>query len=323
MPDAGAVTKRLALASIGVGALVLALKFAAWWITGSVALLSDALESIVNVGAAVATLVAVTWSAVPADDNHPYGHHKAEYLSAVLEGVLIALAAILILHEAGRAFMEPRALDAPWSGLAVNGAAGVLNAAWAFVLVREGRRLRSPATVADGRHLAADVVSSVGVLGGLALAVVTGWWWLDPLFALLVGLHVLRAGWLLLRESVGGLMDEAAPPEEQDRIRAAISRSAEGAIEAHDIRTRHAGRRTFVDFHLVVPSDLTVAASHVICDRIERAIREEIGEALISIHVEPQHKAKHDNVVSCEAGRNGCRPASGVSVARYRPNRNR
>jgi len=312
MPDAGTLTKRLAAVSIGVGTLVLALKTLAWWITGSVALLSDALESIVNVGAAVATLVAVTWSAVPADENHPYGHHKAEYLSAVLEGVLIALAAILILREAMAAFLVPRAIEAPWLGLAVNGAAGVINAAWAFVLVRQGRRLRSPATVADGRHLAADTVSTVGVLGGVALAAVSGWWWLDPLFALLVGLHVLRAGWQLLRESVGGLMDEAAPAEEQDRIRAAIASSAEGAIEAHDIRTRHAGRRTFVDFHLVVPSGMTVAESHEICDRIEHAIREETGEALISIHVEPQHKAKHDNAVPCTSERARLRQGRGA-----------
>lgn len=297
MPDSATLTKRIALASIGVGVLVFALKLLAWWVTGSVALLSDALESIVNVGAALAAFAAVSWSAVPADDNHPYGHHKAEYLSAVLEGVLIALAAFLILREAVTAFLVPRPLEAPWLGLAINGAAGVLNGAWALVLIRHGRRHRSPAAVADGRHLAADVVSTVGVIAGLSLAVVTGWLWLDPAFALLVGVHVLWAGARLLRESVGGLMDEAAPPEELERIRAAIARGGEGAIEAHDIRTRHAGRRTFVDMHLVVPSDMTVAASHEICDRIERAIREEIGEALISIHVEPQHKAKPDDAV--------------------------
>ena len=215
----------------------------------------------------------------------------------MLEGVLIALAAILILREAYFGFLDPPELTAPWRGLAVNALAGALNGAWALVLMRWGRRHRSPAMTADGKHLLADLISSAGVFAGLSLAVLTGWWWLDPLFAVLVGVHVLRSGATLMRESVGGLMDEAAPPDELTRIRAAIARGAQGAIEAHDIRTRHAGRRTFVDFHLVVPSDMTVAASHEICDRVERAIRGEIGEALISIHVEPRHKAKRDNVL--------------------------
>jgi cation diffusion facilitator family transporter len=292
--------RRLALATIGVGVVVFAIKLAAWWITGSVALLSDALESTVNIGAAAATWLAVRWSAIPEDADHPYGHHKAEYLSAVLEGVLIAVAALLILREAVSALVEPRVIAAPWLGLAINGAAGLLNAVWALVLVRQGRRLRSPAITADGRHLAADTVSSVGVIAGLSLAVVTGWSVLDPVCALLVGLHVMWSGYALLRESVGGLMDEAAPEDEQERIRAAIGDHAKGAVEAHDIRTRHAGRRTFVDFHLVVPSDMTVAAAHEICDRVERAIRAEIGEALISIHVEPLHKAKPDDAVPCD-----------------------
>jgi cation diffusion facilitator family transporter len=295
MTQPALAVRRLALASIGVGAVVFAIKLGAWWITGSVALLSDALESTVNIGAAAATWLAVRWSAIPEDESHPYGHHKAEYLSAVLEGVLIAVAALLILREAVSALVDPRVIAAPWLGLAINGAAGVLNAVWALVLMRYGRRHRSPAVAADGRHLAADTVSSVGVIAGLSLAVVTGWSVLDPICALLVGLHVLWSGYVLMRESVGGLMDEAAPENEQERICAAIGEHAQGAIEAHDLRTRHAGRRTFVDFHLVVPSDMTVAAAHEICDRIERGIRAEIGEALINIHVEPQHKAKHGN----------------------------
>ncbi len=284
---------RLAAASIAVGILVLGIKFLAWGLTGSVALFSDALESVVNVGAACAALYAIHLSQQPADENHPYGHHKVEYLSAVLEGALIVIAAFLILREAIGGLMNPQLMDAPWLGLAVNALAGAVNAGWALVLIRYGRRHRSPALTADGKHLAADTVTTIGVLFGLTLSVLTGWAILDPLLAAAVACNVIWSGWGLIRESVGGLMDAAPPQDELERIRAAIAGSAHGAIEAHDLRARHAGRRTFVDFHLVVPEDMNVADAHVICDRIERAVRKTVGEALISIHVEPEHKSKH------------------------------
>ncbi|WMS41470.1 cation diffusion facilitator family transporter [Acuticoccus sp. MNP-M23] len=290
----------LAAASIAVGIAVLGIKFAAWGLTGSVALLSDALESVVNVGAAIAALFAVRLSQLPADENHPYGHHKVEYLSAVLEGALIVLAAFLILREAIGGFMNPQQIEAPWLGLAINASAGAINAAWAVVLIRFGRRHRSPALSADGRHLAADTVTTVGVLLGLILSVVTGWAILDPLLAGAVACNVIWSGWSLIRESVGGLMDAAPPPDELDRIREAIAKSAGGAIEAHDLRARHAGRRTFVDFHLVVPEDMNVTDAHEICDRIERAVRKTVGEALISIHVEPEHKSKHQSTLAAD-----------------------
>lgn len=287
----------LAAGSIVVGLLVLGLKTVAWWLTGSIALLSDAIESIVNVATAVAALLAVRLSAKPADAEHPYGHHKVEYFSAVLEGALIVVAAVSILREAYFGYLDPKPLDAPWSGLLVNGAAGVINAVWCWVLIRHGRRHRSPALLADGRHLLTDVISSAGVLAGVALAAVTGIALLDPTLAALVALNILWSGWRLLRESVGGLMDEAAPPQTLTRIRELISQNGDGALEAHDVRTRHAGRRTFVDFHLVVPGGMTVSAAHDICDRIERGIKSEIQDALITIHVEPDVKAKHSGVL--------------------------
>lgn len=290
-------TGALAAASIGVGVLVFAVKLIAWRITGSVALYSDALESIVNIGAAVAAFFAVRWSLRPDDADHPYGHHKAEYLSAVLEGVLIVIAALMILREAAMAFVAPEPLAAPWLGLGVNALAGLMNAIWAAVLIRAGRTRRSPALIADGRHLVADAITTVGVFGGLVLAVLTGWSVLDPLLATLVAVNVLRAGWTLVGESVGGLMDAAPPHDDLDRIRRAIASNSNGALEAHDLRTRNAGRRTFVEFHLVVPGEMPVADAHDICDRIERAIRRDMGESVISIHVEPPHKAKHENIV--------------------------
>ena len=297
MPDAGTLTKRLAAVSIGVGTLVLALKTLAWWITGSVALLSDALESIVNVGAAVATLVAVTWSAVPADENHPYGHHKAEYFSAVIEGVLTIVAALSIARASYLAIVTPHDPDFSMLGIGINAAASVINGIWAAVLIRQGRVRRSPALAADGRHLLTDVVSSVGVLAGVILAALTGYVLLDPILALFVAVNILWSGWVLVKSSVGGLMDEAVPPEALETIRTLISENAAGAIEAHDLRTRQAGRVTFIDFHLVVPGELSVLDAHAICDRIEAALRAEVGEAVITIHVEPEDKAKHTGVV--------------------------
>jgi cation diffusion facilitator family transporter len=288
---------RLAQGSIVIGLVVLGLKYVAYQLTGSVALLSDAIESIVNVVTAAAALVAVIWSAKPPDDEHPYGHHKAGYFSAVLEGVLIVLAAILILREAYLSYLVPRKLDAPWFGLAVNALAGFLNAGWAWVLIKQGRLLRSPALAADGRHLLTDVISSIGVLGGVAIASLSGLSILDPIIAGLVALNILWAGWSLMKESLSGLLDEAIPPDTLASIRTIIAAKAEGAIEAHDLRTRRAGSMTFIDFHLVVAGNTTVSDAHEICDRLETAIKQSVGEALITIHVEPDNKAKHSGIV--------------------------
>ena len=297
MPTAAARTNTIATASIAVGVAVLALKFAAWWLTGSVALYSDALESLVNSATAVAAVAAIRYGALPPDANHPYGHHKAEYFSVVLEGVLIVIAAVLIISQAWGAFHNPHVLERPGAGLAVNVAASVVNGAWAWVLVREGKRRRSPALSADGTHLFTDVFTSAGVVAGLLLALATGWLILDPLLAVLVALQILWSGWKLIRMSIGGLMDEALDPETLERIRHVIRDNAGGAIEAHDLRTRAAGRMTFIEFHLVVPGAMAVSVSHVICDRIERALRAEVADALITIHVEPENKAKHEGVV--------------------------
>ncbi|WP_135466302.1 cation diffusion facilitator family transporter [Crenalkalicoccus roseus] len=288
---------RTAAGSVAVACLVLALKLVAWWLTGSVALLADALESVVNVAAALAALAAIRFSALPPDSNHPYGHTKVEYFSAVLEGVLIVVAAAVILHEAWGAFLAPRPPDMPAQGLAVSALATAINIAWARVLFRRGREVRSPALLADARHLTADIVTSLGVILGVALVTLTGLLWLDPLVAALTAANILWSGWRLVRASVGGLMDEAVPPELLQRIRRVVSVHAAGAIEAHDLRSRHAGRLTFIEFHLVVPGDMRVVEAHDICDRIEAALKAEIEGAVITIHVEPEGKAKHHGVV--------------------------
>lgn len=289
--------QKLAIGSILIGAVVFALKYAAYYLTGSIALYSDALESIINVVTALAAFMAVRLSAAPADANHPYGHHKVEYFSAVLEGVLIIVAALMILREAYFGFFTPRMIDAPAEGLAINAVATVINAFWSWTLIREGRRMRSPAIVADGRHLLTDVFTSVGVIIGLLLVPVTGWVWLDSVLAAFVAVNILWSGWGLMKESIGGLMDEALPEATLARVREIISSNAEGAIEAHDLRTRHAGKMTFIDFHLVVPGAMSVTDAHDICDRLERALKDDIEDALITIHVEPDNKAKHAGIV--------------------------
>ncbi len=283
---------RLAAFSIVVALIVMAIKYVAYLLTGSVALYSDALESIVNVITAVAALIAVRVSAQPADRNHPFGHHKAEYFSAGLEGALIVIAAILILQQAYDAWQTPRTLTTPIIGIAINAVAGVINAAWAWHLLRRGRAWRSPAISADGWHLLTDVATSVGVLVGLLLAVATGWYFLDPLLAAVVAVHILWVGWRLTSQSMSGLMDEAVNTEVLAQIRKVIASNASGALQIHDLRTRIAGRATFIEFHLVVPGRMSVEEAHDICDRLEVALGDAIDGAEVHIHVEPEGEAK-------------------------------
>lgn len=273
----------------------MALKTLAWWVTGSVALFSDAMESIVNVVASGVAWYAIRISSKPADEGHPFGHYKAEYVSAVLEGVLIAVAALLILHEAVSALFEPRAIAAPVLGLGVTAIATIGNGLWAFVLMRGGRRARSPALIADARHLWSDVVTSIGVIAGLLLAIWTGWLWLDSLLAALVALNVLWSGWHLMHSSVQGLMDAAVDPHDLAAIERIITANSEEALEFHDLKTREAGRARFIEFHLVLPSEMTVERAHRVCDRIEQALARALPGVHVTIHVEPAHKAKNVN----------------------------
>ena len=301
MPDTAlhpmARTTTLAAFSVAVGIVVLILKLGAWYVTGSVALYSDALESFVNVATALIALGAIYYGALPPDENHPYGHGKVEYFSVVLEGVFIVVAAISIFRSAYEGFLSPHPIHAAGQGLAINVVASLINGGWGLLLVRVGRKRGSPALTADGAHLLTDVATSAGVVIGLILTLATGWLILDSVLAAAVALNILWAGWRVIRVSIGGLMDEAVEPGKLERIRAIIARNADGAIEAHDLRTRAGGPATFIEFHLVVPGGMAVSAAHDICDVIERALRAEIDNASITIHVEPEKKAKHTGIV--------------------------
>ncbi|MBO1361815.1 cation transporter [Acetobacter sacchari] len=287
----------LAWASFAVSIAAFGLKYAAWVNTGSVALKADALETIINVVAAAAALWAIRVAERPADDNHTYGHYKAEYLSAIVESALVLVTAYAIGKTAVEGFLRPHPETAPWIGVGLNGVATLLNFAWGLTLLRKGRAERSPALIAGGHHVISDVWTGCGLIAGLSLIPLTGWVWLDPALAALVALNVLRVGWEMLRQSVSGLMDEAPDSATLTKLREVIAETATGALEAHDIRIRTVGAITFIEFHLVVPGSMTVGVVHEICDRIEAGLRRAIGRALINIHVEPETKAKHTGIL--------------------------
>lgn len=290
--DAKRKIDRIAGANIAVALAVVVLKYIAYAVSGSIALFSDALESVVNIMTAGAALLAIRVGAKPADLDHPFGHHKAEFLAAMFEGAMIAVAAVLILIKAYHGIVVGVTIAHPDLGLAFNALATAVNGAWAWLLVRRGTLWRSPALVADGQHLLTDVITSVGVIIGLILALATGWHVLDPILAAVVALNILWMGYKIAVESMSRLMDQAASPAIEGRIRSIIEHNGGGALEAHDIRTRQAGRALFIEFHLVVPGSMTVDEAHVICDRLEDSIEGTIEGSQVVIHVEPEHKAK-------------------------------
>jgi cation diffusion facilitator family transporter len=252
---------------------------------------------VVNVASSTGAFGALLYATKPADENHPYGHDKAEFFAAVLVGVLIIVAALSIFEHAATHWNQVSAIVASGPGLGANLLATVINAGWAARLTRSARQQRSAALGADARHLWSDVTTSLAVVAGVLLVLATGLHRLDGVIAVAVGLHVLWSGWGVVRSSVGGLMDEAPAGEVMSRTRAILHQAADGAIEAHDLRMRHAGRQAYLEFHLVVPGDMSVAEAHAICDRVEAALKAELPELIITIHVEPEGKAKHHGVL--------------------------
>lgn len=283
-----------AAVNIAVAAIVMGIKFFAYALSGSVALYSDALESAVNVVTAFAALAAVWVSHKPPDADHPFGHHKAEFFAAVFEGAMIIIAAFMILSKALTALTAGSSLTDDRTGMLINAGAAVINAAWAYLVIQRGRAWRSPALEADGHHLVTDVVTSVGVLLGLGLALLTGWHVLDPVLAGAVAINILFVGHRLVTQSMSRLLDQAASPDIVARIRRSIESHGVGALQAHDIRTRQAGRALFIEFHLVVPGEMSVYDAHTICDRLEGAIEQDIDGSEVVIHLEPAHKAKSE-----------------------------
>jgi cation diffusion facilitator family transporter len=278
---------RLLWLSIAAAAATITLKLGAWALTGSVGLLSDAAESVVNLVAAVVAMAALRWAVKPADEEHAYGHAKAEYFSAGVEGTLIVLAAGGIAFTAVERLLDPRPLESVGAGLAVSAAASAINLAVGLTLLRAGRRARSIVLEADGRHLITDVWTSIGVIAGVAGAALTGWDPLDPIVALAVAVNIVVAGGGLLRRSAGGLMDRALDEPDLAAIREALAEFERDGVRFHAVRTRQAGSRRFVSLHVLVPGAWTVQRGHDLVERIEGRLCERLPGASIFTHLEP------------------------------------
>lgn len=277
---------RFAWLSIGAAVATIGLKTAAYALTGSVGLLSDAVESLVNLVAAVMTLSMLHVAARPPDDEHAYGHGKAEYFASGTEGALILVAAIAIAWTAIDRILAPRPLEQAGLGLAISTLASCVNFAVAQVLLRAGRRHHSIALEADGHHLMTDVWTSAGVLVGIGAVALTGWQILDPITALLVAANIVWTGVQLLRRSAQGLLDAAWAQGERDALQAILQRHGGEAVQFHAVRTSQAGRRRFVTMHVLVPGDWTVKQGHDLLEEIEHDVRAAIPNATVFTHLE-------------------------------------
>ncbi len=283
-----AVLTRFAWLSIAAALITIALKTGAYLLTHSVGLLSDALESLVNLAGAIMALSMLTIAARPADDSHVYGHSKAEYFASVTEGLLVLGAAAGIISAAINRLLQPRELEQLGLGLGVSIIASLINLVVARILLREGRARRSITLEADAYHLMTDVWTSAGVIGGVAIAGFTGWSLLDPLLAILVGLNIIRTGVQLVGRSVSGLMDAALPAQEQNLIQEVIEKYRKMGVNFHALRTRQAAARRFVSVHMLVPGEWTVHDAHHIAEDFEADIRAALGSVVtVFTHIEP------------------------------------
>ena len=278
---------RLVWLSIAAAIATIALKTLAWRLTGSAGFLSDAAESVVNLVAALVALVTIRWATRPPDEDHMYGHEKAEYFSAGVEGALILVAAASIAWFAVGRLLHPVALTDVGVGIAVSAVASLINLAVGLTLIRAGRTHRSITLEADGKHLMTDVWTSVGVILGVAAVWATGWERLDPLIALAVAVNIVIAGATLIRRSSGGLLDRSLPPVEQQAIEAVLERARADSIQFHAVRTRQSGRRSFVSLHVLVPGAWTIQRGHDLSERLESEIREVLPHANVLTHLEP------------------------------------
>jgi cation diffusion facilitator family transporter len=280
---------RMAYLSIATSIATMALKFCAWYLTDSVSLLSDAVESLVNLTAGLIALAALTIASRPADVDHAYGHDKAEYFSSGAEGALILVAAVSIIYAAVGRFLHPAALENLGPGLMVSLLAAALNFATARAMLKVGYKYDSITLEADAKHLMTDVWTSAGVVAGLAVVMFAppSWQILDPLMAVAVGLHIIVTGIHLLRRSWSGLMDAALPADEVGQIEVEISKLLPAGASFHDLRTRKSGPRRFIDFHLLVPGESTVNEAHALCDQIEATLESALPNTAVTIHVEP------------------------------------
>jgi cation diffusion facilitator family transporter len=278
---------RLMWLSIAAALVTITMKTIAWRMTGSVGLLSDAVESLVNLLAAIVALIMIRWATLPPDKEHAFGHEKAEYFAAGAEGMFILGAAVSIGYVAVQRLLHPAGLESVGPGLAVSVGASLVNLGVAMTLIRAGRRHRSITIEADGRHLMTDVVTSAGVVIGVIAVAISGWHPLDPIVAIAVALNIVFTGVRLIRRSGAGLMDKSLPPEDLARVEGALASYREDGIIFEALRTRRAGRRSFVSLKVLAPADWTVARGHVLLEQIERDVKAALPETSVTTHLEP------------------------------------
>jgi cation diffusion facilitator family transporter len=290
--------QRYAWLSAAAALATIALKTWAWQVTGSVGMLSDALESMINLAAALLALSMLRLAAAPPDAAHPYGRFKAEYFASGIEGALIVLAAASIAYAAVPRLADPRPIEAPLAGIAVSALASGINLACGLLLIAAGRRLHSIALEADGHHLMSDVWTSAGIIAGVAVVAATGWNILDPLIAIAVALHIIWIGAVLMRRSFAGLLDAAIPESERAEIERIFAEYRKRyGVEFHALLTRQAGARRFVSFHLLVPDEWPVHRAHQLSEEVEERIRSLVPNAILLSHIEPiSHPASYDDV---------------------------
>lgn len=279
--------EKYAWLSIITSIVVFTLKMGAWWLTDSVGLLSDALESIVNIVAAVVALIALKAAARPPDEGHNFGHGKAEYFSSLAEGVLILVAALIIIQSAIGRFMDPQPLENVGIGLAVSMVASALNGFAAYRLITLGKKHRSIVLEADGKHLLTDVWTSAGVIVGVGLVLLTGWLRLDPIIAILVAINIVVTGIQLIKASSVGLLDAALPSEDLATIDDVLRRHTSDEVHFHQIQTRRSGQYRFITMHVLVPGAWTVQQGHDLLEHVEAHLKEALSHATIYTHLEP------------------------------------
>lgn len=279
--------KHFAWLSIAAAFITILLKALAWWLTGSIGLLSDALESLVNLAGAMMAVAMISLAEQPADEAHAYGHGKAEYFSAGFEGLLILAAAVAIALGAVERLRNPQPLEHAWLGLTVSAIASVLNLATALTLLSAGRKYRSLTLEADARHLLTDVWTSAGVIAAVGAVSLTHWLWLDPVIALLVAANIIRTGWALTRRAIQGLMDQSLPAAEYAKITAILDSYRSEGLDYHALRTRESGARRFVSVHILMPGAWTILRGHEYVERLEAEIRAALPQTTVITHFEP------------------------------------
>jgi cation diffusion facilitator family transporter len=294
-----------ALLSVAAAVVTISLKLGAYFLTGSIGLFSDAAESFVNLFAAAAAFWALSVAARPADEEHAYGHGKAEYFASGLESALIIVAAAWIGVTAFGRLLDPQPLEQVPLGLSLILIAAAINGGVAVVILRAGKRLRSITLEADAKHLLTDVWTSLGVVLGVAAAQITGWLVLDPLVALLVAANIVWTGIRLLRDTAGGLLDEALPDDDQSKITKTLAQYENGHVHFHALRTRQSGQRRFVSMHVLVPGEWSVQRGHDLSEKIDKDLREALSGSTVFIHIEPTEDPASFEDVGLDRGPSG------------------